>query len=283
MRVVGELRHNRFLGMYDSPSRGSALWPWLCYEISVKDGKYALTVLEQNYAKNFHHDVRNKIETGGEFQQPDPSADQNEIEDGVIYRSGVKNYFRQITKSNDPGFAELSEGDRFFVIAEGTIENGGNAYIIGDQIDCCELQAFREQNNEWNIEVVPLNFAFLPSPFSCEEDFEEEPRVGGREEAPDDAQPCECEEGAQSSFQIQDGFFLDAVKHAVYRPLEDHFLLLDEINRCNVPKVLGDLLTTLESSKRISYNEEEAAWDLTKGTVVSLPYSRRRFTIPTPT
>ena len=57
-------------------------------------------------------------------------------------------------------------------------------------------------------------------------------------------------------------------------------MLLDEINRCNVPKVLGDLLTTVENSKRLPWNEELAAWDYRSSGIVTLPYSERLFSVP---
>ena len=51
-------------------------------------------------------------------------------------------------------------------------------------------------------------------------------------------------------FDYSAGVFVEKVKHAIQNPLEQHVVLLDELNRCNVPRVLGDLLTTIESGKR---------------------------------
>ena len=36
-------------------------------------------------------------------------------------------------------------------------------------------------------------------------------------------------------------------------PHQNHVVLLDELNRCNVPRVFGDLLTTVERSKRTRF------------------------------
>jgi predicted RNA-binding protein with PUA-like domain len=82
----------------------------------------------------------------------------------------------------------------------------------------------------------------------------------------------------QSSFTIHDGFFLRVCREAVHFPHKDFLVLLDEINRCNVPKVLGDLLTTLERSKRAQWAGEH--WDLSQAQVVTLPYSKRAFFVP---
>ena len=54
----------------------------------------------------------------------------------------------------------------------------------------------------------------------------------------------------KGNFGYKSGVFVQRVKHAIQNPLQQHVLLLDELNRSNVPRVLGDLLTTLEPSKR---------------------------------
>jgi hypothetical protein len=80
---------------------------------------------------------------------------------------------------------------------------------------------------------------------------------------------------------MQDGFFLRACAHAVNHPQEHFIVLLDEINRCNVPKVLGDLLTTLERSKRARWKGgADGHWDLEACQVVTLPGSKRLFFVP---
>ena len=41
------------------------------------------------------------------------------------------------------------------------------------------------------------------------------------------------------------------------KPSADYLVLIDELNRANVPKVFGDLLLTMESSKRASVGRDE--------------------------
>jgi len=54
----------------------------------------------------------------------------------------------------------------------------------------------------------------------------------------------------KGDFGYKPGVFVQRVKDAIRYPRQQHVILLDELNRSNVPRVLGDLLTTLEASKR---------------------------------
>lgn len=84
---------------------------------------------------------------------------------------------------------------------------------------------------------------------------------------------------SKPSFEVHDGFFLRACSTAVANPNKGYVVLLDEFNRCNVPKVFGDLLTTLEPSKRATWTPEQG-WSTKHSQVVTLPYSGRRFFVP---
>jgi hypothetical protein len=83
---------------------------------------------------------------------------------------------------------------------------------------------------------------------------------------------------AGTGFEIRDGFLLRVCAEALANPLSAFVVLLDEINRCNVPKVMGELLTTMERSKRATWTG--AAWDVTNCQVVQLPQSQRQFFMP---
>lgn len=77
-------------------------------------------------------------------------------------------------------------------------------------------------------------------------------------------------------FVLQPGFVRLVVEAAWKDQDRDYLILIDELNRANVPKVFGDLLLTVEASKR-------AAWDGNQwsgGTPVTLPYSGLSFEIP---
>lgn len=89
--------------------------------------------------------------------------------------------------------------------------------------------------------------------------------------------PCSCE---SLTFSIADGFFVRVCAAAAGEGNKLFVVLLDEFNRCNVPKVMGDLLTTLEPSKRARWNRETEKWDLTEAQIVTLPGSGRLFFVP---
>ncbi|WP_431728468.1 McrB family protein [Verrucosispora sp. TAA-831] len=79
-----------------------------------------------------------------------------------------------------------------------------------------------------------------------------------------------------ASFVRRDGFLRLIIEEAEKHPEADYLVLIDELNRANVPKVFGDLLLTMESSKR-------ATWDGTGwsgGMQVTLPYSGSLFSVP---
>jgi hypothetical protein len=66
------------------------------------------------------------------------------------------------------------------------------------------------------------------------------------------------------TYPVEDGLLCTFAAEAARRPSEPHVLIIDEINRGNLPRVFGELLYLLE------YREQS----------VGLPYSRRSFRLP---
>jgi hypothetical protein len=66
------------------------------------------------------------------------------------------------------------------------------------------------------------------------------------------------------TYPVEDGLLCTFAAEAAARPSQPHVLLIDEINRGNLPRIFGELLYLLE------YRDQ----------AVSLPYSRRNFRLP---
>jgi MoxR-like ATPase len=80
----------------------------------------------------------------------------------------------------------------------------------------------------------------------------------------------------KGDFRLREGFLRRCVRVARQHPERDFLVLLDELNRANVPRVLGDALLAVEASKRLRHD----GTDWTGGLEVTLPYSQMPFGIP---
>jgi len=116
-------------------------------------------------------------------------------------------------------------------------------------------------------------------PSSAYEDLIEglrpEASVGSR---PGDFRDLGKESSPGSGFALHLGRFAEAARAAAEDVGSDHLLVLDELNRANIPKVLGELLLVMEPSKRARC--VGGFWRAPADGKVRLTYSGSSFWLP---
>ena len=110
-----------------------------------------------------------------------------------------------------------------------------------------------------------LDFTFVAfHPSYSYEDF-----VGG-------LRPVASEDGTGLSVIFQKGPFITLCEKAHAKPSQQFYLFIDEINRANVAKVFGELITLIEPSKRVIAGTTGTG----HGVWITLPGLSERFSVP---
>ena len=92
----------------------------------------------------------------------------------------------------------------------------------------------------------------------------------------------DCKENS-IRYNIQMGIFKEICLSANNDPENNYVIVVDEINRGNISKIFGELITLIETDKRVIPNGEYS-FENTKTSdnqlLVTLPYSQKKFGIP---
>ena len=125
--------------------------------------------------------------------------------------------------------------------------------LVGHDRKRFDTLAFDPANGTGNIAMVTFhqNFSY--------EDFVE----GIRPVLGDDA--------GGLRYELREGLFKRIASAAVSRPRERFVLIIDEINRGNIARIFGELITLIEASRRLGQAD---------ATQVTLPYSNKPFGVP---
>ena len=127
-------------------------------------------------------------------------------------------------------------------------------------------------------EGSPAFMTMVMHPSTSYEDFIEGIRPGGGEPSGGgrfDRVEQITDSTPSRDFAVGSAFFKDVCRAAAAAKDTDVLVLLDELNRCNVSSVLGDLLLALEPSKRAHWDG-----DWTAEYELQLPYSKQKFFVP---
>jgi 5-methylcytosine-specific restriction protein B len=85
------------------------------------------------------------------------------------------------------------------------------------------------------------------------------------------------DESGELVYQVMPGVFRRICQRAKADPGQHYAIFIDEINRGNIAKIFGELITLIEPDKRANYLEDGR---LNSGMELTLPYSGDRFGVP---
>lgn len=92
--------------------------------------------------------------------------------------------------------------------------------------------------------------------------------------------PVQDEESGELAYQVVPGVFRRLCQQAKNDPKNRYAIFIDEINRGNISKIFGELITLIEKDKRATYDNKGNIDNIGEGMQITLPYSSDKFSVP---
>ncbi len=175
----------------------------------------------------------------------------NKIDIEDVYNKNIYDKFKSYIyhKNLNTIFTGVPGTGKTYTTIRRAVEIVNNEYI-GDYSE--NLEKFKELQKKGNIEFLTFHQSY------SYEDFIEGIR------------PV-LKEGGKLEYELHNGVFKELVNRAKKDENGKYVLIIDEINRGNISKIFGELITLIEESKREGNRESLS---------VKLPYSNENFSVP---
>ena len=160
-------------------------------------------------------------------------------------------------------------------------------YLVNDWKEKCA------EKPEWRQHVeLAMKWKAGPDQESPDEKLEDEPdheshdqrfefvtfhQAYSYEDFVEGIRPQQNEETGQVAYKVVPGVFKRICQKAKEDPEHKYAIFIDEINRGNIASIFGELITLLETDKRVIYGSDGS---VESGMTLTLPYSGEQFGVP---
>lgn len=211
-----------------------------------KTKKYKVgELLQQEIIKEFAQSKNSKNIYSTVISQLQMHTDEN---------SKTVNYTRRLT----PYIFNKDENSKWYLTKEGIVfvEESFKEYLSNET---------KKISNDDFVKFITFHQAY------SYEEFIEGIRINFEED---------CEE---VKYTLQNGIFKDICIKANADPNNKYVIVIDEINRGDISKIFGELITLIEKDKRVAPNGERSFKNTeiqNNQLLVTLPYSKKKFGVP---